>query len=125
MCQVFHFRVLGVMPSCYSKFSLITLCQKVANSKSAIEFLKVHGILNSKGRCKKCSKELTEVTQHLNTSYYYFFCPVCRTKVSIRDGSILSGANIGLRTFCLLAYTFVMCQGLTLDQKIHEVRITH
>ena len=116
---------LGVMPSSYSKFSLITLCQKVANSKSAIEFLKVHGILNSKGRCKKCSKELSEVTQHLNTSYYYFFCPVCRTKVSIRDGTILSGANIGIRTFCLLAYTFVMCQGLTLDQKIHEVRITH
>ena len=40
---------------------------------------------------------------------------------SIRDGTLLSRANIGIRTFILLAYTFIMFQGLTIAQRIHEV----
>ena len=111
------------MPSTYSKFNLITLCEKVRKSELAVEFLKSHGILNQKANCRKCFKEVTEMFKKPGTSYYYFFCSDCRTMVSIRDGTILSGGHIGIRTFCLLTYNFIMCQGLTLQQKIHEVRI--
>ena len=126
MMHFLRFQSFGAeMPPAHSKFSIITLCDKIKKSESAIAFLKEHGVLNSSAKCSKCSKELNEIYRKSGTSYYYFSCSDCGTMVSIRDGTILSRAHIGIRTFALLAYTFVMCQGLTLNQKIHEVDKQH
>ena len=111
------------MPPSKSSFTLITLSNKVTASESAVEFLKSQNILNNSSICKKCGTCNTKVVRKRNTSYYYFPCEKqnCNSMTSIRDGTILSHANIGLRTFILLVYTFIMFQGLTISQRIHEV----
>ena len=111
------------MPPPKSSFTLITLSNKVTASESAVEFLKSHQVLNNSSTCKKCGTLNSKVVQKKNTSYYYFPCDNknCNSMTSIRDGTILSRANIGIRTFILLAYTFIMFQGLTIAQRIHEV----
>ena len=111
------------MPSAKSTLSFVTLTDKVKCSENAISFLKEHGILNSSANCKKCFRELTTMKRLNNSAYWYFHCQLCDTKVSIRDRTILSHSHIGIRTFCLLLYTFVMFQGLTVSQKIHEVGV--
>ena len=109
------------MPKARSSYNLVSLCNKVKASESAVAFLKQHCILNNKANCSKCLQEVDEMVCKPGTSYWYFLCSSCKTKVSIRDNTILSHAKIGIRTFILLAYTFIMCQGLTIAQKIHEV----
>ena len=109
------------MPPANSKYSLITLYEEIRKSESVVGFLQDHGILNSSANCKKCSKDLKDVHKKTGSFYYYFTCSDCGTMVSIRDGTILSRANIPMRTFTLLTYAFSMLQGLTLTQKIHEV----
>lgn len=108
------------MPPCKSSYSLVTLCSKVKRSLDAVNFLIYHNILNKTAVCRKCDTELSEQCHKPGTAYYYFPCHKCNTKVSIRDKTILSHSNIGIRTFIMLTYTFVMFSGLTLAQKIHE-----
>jgi hypothetical protein len=114
------------MPPPKSSFTLITLSNKVTVSESAVEFLRSQNVLNNSSVCKKCGTCKTKVVRKRNTSYYYFPCETqnCNTMTSIRDGTILSRANIGIRTFILLSYTFIMFQGLTISQRIHEVLIS-
>ena len=71
--------------------------------------------------CTKCLLELSDTFQTPGTSYRYFHCTNCRTKVSIRNQTILSHAHIGIRFFILLAYTFVPGTIAQNCQKIHEV----
>ena len=52
--------------------------------------------------------------KHWNIIFY-----ILRISLQFR----LSHAKIGIRSFILLAYTFIMCQGLTIAQKIHEVNL--
>ena len=108
------------MPPCKSSYSLVTLCSEVKRALDAVNFLIFHKILNKTAECKKCGTELSEQCHKPGTAYYYFPCHKCKTMVSIRDGTILSHSNIGIRTFIMLTYTFVMFSGLTLAQKIHE-----
>ena len=96
----------------------MSLCEKVKYSEDAVSFLRDHEILHKKSTCTKCLQELSDTFQTPGTSYRYFHCTNCRTKVSIRNQTILSHAHIGIRFFILLAYTFVPG---TIAQKIHEV----
>ena len=109
------------MPRVFSSKNLVSLANRVRTSEAAVSFLQQNGILHSKTRCSKCFNELTDMRRRPGTSYWYFHCQPCQTSVSIRNKTILSHSKIGLRTFVLLAYTFIMCQGLTIAQKIHEV----
>ena len=109
------------MPRVFSSKNLVSLANRVRTSEAAVSFLQQNGILHSKTRCSKCFNELTDMRRRPGTSYWYFHCQPCQTSVSIRNKTILSHSKIGLRTFVMLAYTFIMCQGLTIAQKIHEV----
>lgn len=105
----------------HSDFNLVKLCDQIRASDSAVNFLKNCGILNKSASCRKCSAEVSLMQRKAGTGYWYFSCMNCKTKMSVRNNTILSHANIGLRTFIMLCYTFIMCQGLSLCQKIHEV----
>ena len=109
------------MPPAKCSYNIISLCDKVRASESAVTFLRNHGVLNNSATCAKCLRELTEVHRKPGTAYWYYSCSTCNTMQSVRSNTILSHAKIGMRTFILMAYTFIMCQGLTLAQKIHEV----
>ena len=107
------------MPRAQSSYNLVSLCEKVKYSEDAVSFLRDHEILQKKkSKCAKCLLELSDTFQTPGTSYRYFHCTNCSTKVSIRNQTILSHAHIGIRFFILLAYTFVPG---TIAQKIHEV----
>ena len=116
------FRQLQMAPA-HSSYNIVSLCDKVRASESAVSFLKDYGVLNNSATCTKCLSELTDVHRKPGTAYWYYPCSTCNTMVSIRSNTILSHGKIGMRTFILMAYTFIMCQGLTLAQKIHEVSL--
>ena len=110
------------MSSADSSYNLISLCDEVRTSESAVAFLKDYGILNKRATCSKCLREVDEMVCKPGTSDdWYFLCSSCKTRVSVCTNTILSHDKIGIRTFILLAYTFIMLQGLSVAQKIHEV----
>ena len=105
------------MPRAQSSYNLMSLCEKVKYSEDFF-FEGSWNFAKKKSTCAKCLLELSDTFQTPGTSYRYFHCTNCRTKVSIRNQTILSDAHIGIRFFILLAYTFVPG---TIAQKIHEV----
>ena len=59
-------------------------------------FIKDHGVLSKSRSCGQCDKTLNTV--HCNSKgYHYFFCNSCKKKYSLRNGTILSLANISFR----------------------------
>ena len=120
LCSLYVFQI--VMPKSRSSFNFYTLCRKVLNLESSVSFLQEYGVLHKKVKCPKCENELSYIHRDKGTSYCYFRCSSCKSKVSIRDNTMLSHAKIGIRSFILLAYLFIMSQGLTIAQKIHEVK---
>ena len=59
-------------------------------------FIKDHGVLPKSRSCGQCDKTLNTV--HCNSKgYHYFFCNSCKKKYSLRNGTILSLANISFR----------------------------
>ena len=109
------------MKKVFSSKNLVSLANRVRSSEAAVSFLKENGILHSRTECSSCLTELTQMRRKPGSAYWYFHCVPCKAKVSIRNKTILSHSKIGLRTFIMMAYTFIMCQGLTIAQKIHEV----
>ena len=115
--KLFQIKMPRVRPS----YNLVTLFYKVKKLESAVSFLQDYGILQKSAKCSKCHQEVVDIHQGTGTGYFCFRCNRCETKVSIRDNTLLALANIGIRTFILLTYLFVMLQGLTIAQKVHEV----
>ena len=64
-----------------------------------------HSILPRSKVCDVCSLEMAVYSN--KDQYYYFQCRKCKTKQSLRRGTILNMANISFRKFILLAYIFV------------------
>ena len=109
-----------------SSYNCYTLTNLVGTSQSAIDFLQSKNILHKSAQCKKCGWSNSTVLKKPDTNYYYFPCDNCDSSMtSIRDNTLLQYKHVPLRTFCLLAYTFVMCLGLSNAQKIHEVSMKY
>ena len=104
-----------------SNNNLVSLYYKVKKLESAVSFLQEHGVLHKSVKCTKCLREVVDIDQETGTGYFFFQCRSCKTKVSVRDNTLLSLVNIGIRTFILLAYLFIDLQGLSIAQKVHEV----
>lgn len=69
-------------------------------------FIKDHGVLPKSRSCGQCDKTLNTV--HCNSKgYHYFFCNSCKKKYSVRNGTILSLANISFRKIVFLEYFFI------------------
>ena len=69
-------------------------------------FIKDHGVLPKSRSCGQCDKTLNTV--HCNSKgYHYFFCNSCKKKYSLRNGTILSLANISFRKIVFLVYFFI------------------
>ena len=69
-------------------------------------FIKDHGVLPKSRSCGQCDKTLNTV--HCNSKgYHYFFCNSCKKKYSVRNGTILSLANISFRKIVFLVYFFI------------------
>ena len=109
------------MPRARSSDNLVTLFYKVKKLESAVSFLQEHGVLHKSVKCTKCLREVVHFNQEKGTGHFFFRCRSCNTKVSVRDNTLLSQGNIGIRTFILLTYLFIMLQGLSIAQKVHEV----
>ena len=109
------------MPRVRPSYNLVTLFYKVKKLESAVSFLQDYGVLHKSAQCTKCHQEVVDIHQETGTGYFSFRCNRCETKVSVRDNTHLAVANIGIRTFILLTYLFIMLQGLTIAQKVHEV----
>ena len=78
----------------------------IQDLKGQVSFLQDTGILPCEQNCKDCNKVLTKQG---NKGYFvYYRCGSCKKRVSIRDGTILSGAKLSFRRFILLVYAF--CQ---------------
>ena len=73
-----------------------------------------YGIFKKKETCDACKRDVTEIRQIEN--YFFFYCPDCVTKKSVRGSSILSGQQLSCRTFVLLIYVVTMLTNLTYDQ---------
>ena len=74
--------------------------------KGQVSFLQETGILPCEQKCTDCNKVLTKQG---NKGYFaYYRCGTCKKRVSIRDGTILSGAKLSFRLFILLVHAF--CQ---------------
>ena len=101
------------MPRVRPSYNLVTLFYKVKKLESAVSFLQDYGVLHKSAKCSKCHQEVVDIHQETGTGYFSFRCSRCETKVSVRDNTHLAVANIGIRTFILLTYLFVMLQGLT------------
>ena len=109
------------MPRARSSNNLVTLFYKVKKLESAVSFLQEHGVLHKSVNCTKCLREVDDIDQETGTGHFFFRCHSCNKKVSVRDNTLLSQGNIGIRTFILLTYLFIMLQGLSVAQKVHEV----
>lgn len=109
------------MPRARSSNNLVTLFYKVKKLESAVSFLQEHGVLHKSVNCTKCLREVDDIDQETGTGHFFFRCRSCNKKVSVRDNTLLSQGNIGIRTFILLTYLFIMLQGLSVAQKVHEV----
>ena len=69
-------------------------------------FIKDHGVLPKSRSCGQCDKTLNTV--HCNSKgYCYSFCNSCKKKYSVRNGTILSLANISFRKIVFLVYFFI------------------
>ena len=69
-------------------------------------FIKDHGVLPKSRSCGQCDKTFNTV--HCNSKgYHYFFCNSCKKKYSLRNGTILSLANISFRKIVFLVYFFI------------------
>jgi len=108
------------MPRARSSNNLVTLFYKVKKLESAVSFLQEHGVLHKSVNCTKCLREVDDIDQETGTGHFFFRCRSCNKKVSVRDNTLLSQGNIGIRTFILLTYLFIMLQGLSVAQKVHE-----
>ena len=108
-----------------SRYNIITFHEAVKTSDSAIAFLQEHKILRTTAPCSKCGIENSRIVKKSGTNYHYFPCDNCATMTSIRNKTFLAHKHTGLRTFCMILYTFVMLQGLSIAQKIHEVGFHH
>ena len=106
------------------------LCKKCGCDLSTVK--KRHGTGYYYFRCCSCDSMISiryffyKYLQYLWRDFYIsqyqiFIFRIFCILFFCRDGTILAHRHIGIRTFILLTYSFAMCQGLTLQQKIHEV----
>ena len=102
-------------------FNLYSFCNKVKSTEKAVDYLQKVGVLCKSVNCSKCEKTIDVVRRQPGTNYFYFSCEDCKTVKSVRDHTIMANKHLGMRTLCLLVYMFVMCNGLTIAQKLQEV----
>ena len=70
-----------------------------------VYFLQETHILPRSGKCEKCNNIQTQL--EFNRNYIFFRCHQCKTKQSVRKGTILSKSHLSLRRFILICYAFV------------------
>ena len=94
--------------------NLIGLGFKLMTDDSTIEYLQEKEILPHFQTCSGCQSKM--FTKKRVNNYVYFVCHSCQHKKSIRHGTCLSGANLSLRSFVIMAYLFTNLTNLTYTQ---------
>ena len=87
------------------KINLGKLILLIPTLAAQVYFLQETHILPKTGQCEKCNNIQTEV--EFDRNYVFYRCHQCKTKQSVRKGTILSKSHISLRRFIPICYSFV------------------
>ena len=117
------FRFYIIMTTFYKspRINLGRLMPMVSDIKNRWNFCRRQTCCTKTQSCEKCD---TMLKKQSNRGYFvYFRCGKCKTRTSVRKGTILSNAKISFRRFILLIYAF--CQfNWTYDQTQREACVT-
>jgi transposase-like protein len=86
-------------------FDVSLLC---ADSTRLIHFLRVAGILVPALSCDSCVVEMRQIRDNSRSDNFFFRCPECHKKRSIRHGSRLSDSRLSLQQFLYAAYLWTI-----------------
>ena len=87
------------------RINLGKLLELIPNIENQVNFLQELDILPKHKICEKCTRVQDRL--EFSKNYVFFRCHVCKTKQSVRGGTILSKSHLSLRRFILVCYTFV------------------
>ena len=87
------------------RINLGKLLELIPSIEDQVNFLQELDILPKHKICEKCTRVQDRL--EFSKNYVFFRCHECKTKQSVRGGTILSKSHLSLRRFILVCYTFV------------------
>ena len=103
------------------RINISKVSAKIPDLKSQIKFLQENQILPKIQTCVPCNQIITKLSNE--GSKVFFRCGKCKSKISIRKGTVLYNSKLSLRRFILLVYSFTQ-HNWTYKQVENEVCIT-
>ena len=103
------------------RINISKLSAKIPDLKSQVKFLQENLILPTTQTCDPCNQIITKLSNE--GSKVFFRCGKCKSKISIRKGTVLYNSKLSLRRFILLVYSFTQ-HNWTYKQVENEVCIT-
>ena len=105
------------------KYKWGRIYDEVRTPENQVEFLQKLGIINTTHHCNICNIEVTNIKKRPGTKYFYLECTNCHTQTSIRKNTVLYKKGISIRSFVLLAYTFIALT-FTHEQYCYELSLS-
>lgn len=99
-----------VVSLCVMDFSIVSLNQKLSDSKESFKILQSLSLLRKNVLCKKCREPMALYDDKTAPDGVIWRCrrSSCTTNVelTVRDGSIFSGSKISLANWCNILFMF-------------------